>query len=60
MLRIGDKRCFVHVPQGAPDEDPYGDDLPYYDRCQNMGTVDCLCGGDMCVCGDEEIPGLIS
>ena len=31
----------------------------YCDRCQNTGTVDCHCGGDLCVCenyGEKECP----
>lgn len=44
-------------PANQPSEAPGGcDDLAYCDHCQNMGTVECYCGGDMCVCGDEEIP----
>ena len=27
----------------------------YCDRCQNTGEVDCYCGGDLCVCGQQEI-----
>lgn len=27
----------------------------YCERCQNTGEVDCHCGGDLCVCGREEI-----
>jgi hypothetical protein len=27
----------------------------YCDRCQNTGMVDCHCGGDLCVCGAEEL-----
>lgn len=27
----------------------------YCDVCQNTGWVDCYCGGDLCVCGREEI-----
>jgi hypothetical protein len=27
----------------------------YCDTCQNTGYIDCLCGGDLCVCGQEEI-----
>lgn len=26
----------------------------YCDRCANTGSVDCHCGGDLCVCGREE------
>lgn len=29
---------------------------PYCDRCQNTGYIDCHCGGDLCVCGLQEIP----
>lgn len=25
----------------------------YCDRCQNTGEIDCHCGGDLCVCGEE-------
>ena len=32
MLRIGNKRCFVHVPQGGPDEDP-----EYCETCRDCG-----------------------
>lgn len=28
----------------------------YCDECQNTGTVGCYCGGDLCVCGEEELP----
>lgn len=27
----------------------------YCDRCQNTGEVNCYCGGDLCVCGRQEI-----
>ncbi len=27
----------------------------FCDHCQNTGSVDCHCGGDLCVCGEEEI-----
>lgn len=27
----------------------------YCDRCNNTGEVDCRCGGDLCVCGQQEI-----
>lgn len=27
----------------------------YCDRCQNTGEVECRCGGDLCVCGAQEI-----
>lgn len=27
----------------------------YCDTCQNTGWIDCHCGGDLCVCGEEEI-----
>lgn len=26
----------------------------YCDNCGNTGTVPCYCGGDTCVCGEEE------
>jgi hypothetical protein len=28
----------------------------YCDRCNNTGEVDCRCGGDLCVCGRQELP----
>ena len=27
----------------------------YCDRCNNTGEVDCYCGGDLCVCGQQEL-----
>lgn len=27
----------------------------YCATCNNTGMIDCHCGGDLCVCGDEEI-----
>lgn len=27
----------------------------YCDTCQDTGYIDCHCGGDLCVCGEEEI-----
>lgn len=27
----------------------------YCTTCQNTGFIDCLCGGDICVCGQCEI-----
>lgn len=29
--------------------------MGYCDTCHNMGVIECLCGGDMCVCGRGEI-----
>jgi hypothetical protein len=35
--------------------DDYADDYCY--DCQNMGTVNCYCGGDLCICENYgEIP----
>lgn len=28
----------------------------YCYHCQNTGEIDCRCGGDLCVCGLQEIP----
>lgn len=28
----------------------------YCTECQNTGTVECYCGGDLCVCGEYETP----
>jgi hypothetical protein len=28
---------------------------PYCATCNNTGSIDCHCGGDLCVCGDEDI-----
>lgn len=27
----------------------------YCPTCNNTGFIDCHCGGDLCVCGEEEI-----
>jgi hypothetical protein len=27
----------------------------YCDECQNTGMVECYCGGDLCVCGQQEM-----
>ena len=27
----------------------------YCDKCQTLGTVECYCGGDLCVCGQQEL-----
>ena len=27
----------------------------YCATCNNTGSIDCHCGGDLCVCGEEEI-----
>jgi len=32
MMRLGNRRVFAHVPQGAPDEDPY-----YCETCRDCG-----------------------
>lgn len=29
--------------------------MPYCATCNNTGYIDCHCGGDLCVCGEEEI-----
>lgn len=35
----------------VPDYDPdFDDDDEWCDTCQGLGSVDCLCGGDLCVC----------
>jgi len=28
----------------------------YCAECQNTGYVECYCGGDLCVCGEQELP----
>ncbi|QPC43984.1 DnaJ domain-containing protein [Kaustia mangrovi] len=28
----------------------------YCDRCNNTGWIDCRCGGDLCLCGEGELP----
>jgi hypothetical protein len=36
-----------------------GPERLWCDACQNMATVDCLCGGDLCVClnyGERDCP----
>lgn len=30
------------------------EDAEWCDRCQGMGTEECLCGGDFCCCGHGE------
>ena len=30
--------------------------IPFCDECQATGYVDCRCGGDLCLCGEDEIP----
>ncbi len=40
------------------NDEPDNEDA-YCDTCQNTGTVECYCGGDMCVCenyGEEPCP----
>lgn len=45
------------------DEDGFYDDFGRYwpkdaewcDRCQGMGTEECLCAGDFCCCGRGEV-----
>lgn len=45
------------------DDDGFYDDCGRYwpkdaawcDRCQGMGTEECLCGGDFCCCGVDEV-----
>lgn len=27
----------------------------YCDRCNNTGDVECRCGGDLCICGEQEV-----
>ena len=27
----------------------------YCDRCANTGEINCRCGGDLCLCGAQEI-----
>ena len=34
----------------------YYDPDPFCDHCNDTGWVDCLCGGDLCVCGEVETP----
>ena len=29
--------------------------MSYCGECQNSGVIDCYCGGDMCVCGEQEV-----
>ena len=45
------KRCDALSPE--PDEfydDDFGCEDEWCDTCQNMGVIDCHCGGDLCVC----------
>jgi hypothetical protein len=48
----------VSIPDAESDEGFYDDagrwwpsNAEWCDRCQGMGTEDCDCGGDFCVCG---------
>lgn len=37
--------------EAMTDHDEDEDDTePCCDRCCNLGVIDCLCGGDFCVC----------
>lgn len=44
----------VHPPEVEFDDEP-----EWCDTCDNLGVVNCLCGGDICVCrnnGEKECP----
>lgn len=48
----------ANFPEDEIDDDG-GDERPYCCCCNNTGTVDCLCGGDFCVCdnyGEKPCP----
>ncbi len=30
--------------------------MSYCATCNNLGTVECECGGDFCACGQNELP----
>lgn len=36
--------------------DDCDDDRPLCFRCDGSGEVQCHCGGDLCFCGQEDIP----
>lgn len=38
------------VPPIEHDEDDYSGEREWCDTCGNLGTLPCLCGGDLCVC----------
>lgn len=46
------------MPDQTPphDWDDDADEPGYCDACCNTGEVDCYCGGDLCICGDETRP----
>lgn len=53
--------CAHEIQEGEDDEYEYwdGDDSEdaWCDTCQNMGTINCHCGGDLCVCENHgEMP----
>lgn len=38
-------------PEELTDEmGDYFEDVEWCDTCENMGYLDCFCGGDLCVC----------
>lgn len=43
------------TPASEEPDDDYDDDEPqgYCDLCANTGYLDCHCGGDLCVCGNQ-------
>lgn len=35
------------------------EELPWCEHCQNTGSIDCYCGGDLCICmnyGEKPCP----
>jgi hypothetical protein len=49
------------MPLDDPRREPTDDDFENYfcERCDNMGVVNCYCGGDLCVCrnnGEKDCP----
>jgi len=61
MSRFVDGQCLDDGVEPFPDEvedlRDDNDDEPYCESCGNMGSINCYCGGDLCVCENNgEMP----
>ena len=45
------RECIIESHLDEPEGEP-----AYCDRCHNTGQIDCYCGGDLCVCGRQDLP----